>query len=186
MRIRALLSGLAGLLLLTAEVSAQSAVYRDGPAGPRGLNGRTSTTERVPDSPLGPRTDGPGGTGSVGALIFRDPRFQNALLPCDDAFALEQIQATFAEKEARFWNSSLTIAGFDRIRVVSTNPWGQNNIPRRYCTGRAHLSDGRVRTLTYAIMEDQSLIGQTWGVEWCVQGLDRGRSFDPACRMARP
>jgi hypothetical protein len=190
MRIRAFASGLAclaaGLLAFTADAAAQSWTDSDAPYGPRGLNGRTYTTSRVPVSPYGPRTDGPGGTGSLGALIFRDPRFQNVLLPCDAPGPLERIQKTFAQKEERFWNSPLTITGFDSVRLVVTNPWGQNNIPRRYCTARAHLSDGRVRPVSYAIMEDQGLIGLTWGVEWCVHGLDRGRSFDPACRMARP
>lgn len=184
MRIRVLFAGFFGLALMTAGASAQT-VWFGG--GPRGLNGSTYTTGGVPggDYPGG-RVDQLGRLGVAGALLFRDPRFQNALLPCDDSAALERIRARFAEKEARFWNSPLTIAGFDRLRVVASNPWGQNNIPRRYCTGRAHLSDGRVRTVSYAIMEDQGFAGFTWGVEWCVHGLDRGRSFDPACRMARP
>jgi hypothetical protein len=185
MRIRALFAGLFGLALIATDASAQPAHYGDG--GPRGLNGSTYTTGRVPggDYP-GERWDQVRRLGPAGALLFRDPRFQNRLLPCDDSIALERIRETFAQKEERFWNSSLTIAGFDRVRVVSTNPWGQNNIPRRYCTGRALLSDGRVRPVSFAILEDQGIIGSTWGVEWCVHGLDRGRSFDPACRMARP
>ena len=148
----------------------------------RGLNGSTFTTSRIPDPDnLAAQPQGP-----FAALIFRDPRFQDRLLPCDATQPLEQIRARFEQKERRFWNSSLTIVGFDRVALRSTNPWGQNNIPRRYCAARAHLSDGRVRNVDYAIMEDQSLAGFTWGVEWCVNGLDRGRSFDPACRMARP
>ncbi len=185
MRIRALVAGLFGLALIATDAAAQPAHY--GVEGPRGLNGTTYTTGRVPggDYP-GERWDQVRRLGPAGALVFRDPRFQNRLLPCDDSIALDRIRSTFAEKEERFWNSSLTIAGFDRVRLVSTNPWGQNNIPRRYCTGRALLSDGRVRTVSFAILEDQGIIGSTWGVEWCVHGLDRGRSFDPACRMARP
>jgi len=184
MRIRALFAGLFGLALIASDASAQGLWHGDGP---RGLNGSTYTTGRVPGGGYpGAGTDQLGRLGPVGAVFFRDPRFQNALLPCDDAAALDRIRARFAEKEAKFWNSPLTIAGFDRVRVVASNPWGQNTIPRRYCTGRALLSDGRVRTVSYAIMEDQGFSGFTWGVEWCVHGLDRGRSFDPACRMARP
>jgi hypothetical protein len=26
----------------------------------------------------------------------------------------------------------------------------------------------------------------TWGVEWCVVGLDRNWAYNPACKMARP
>lgn len=181
MRIRTLAAGLAGLALFAAAAAAQPAAL-PGTPGARGLHGSTLSTSRIPDGSI----EGPGGMGLFGALLFRDPRFQNALLACDDAAALARIQGAFAEKEARFWGSGLAIAAFDRIRLVATNPWGQNNIPRRYCSGRVHLNDGRVRTVSYAIMEDQGLAGYSWGVEWCVHGLDRGRSFDPACRMARP
>jgi hypothetical protein len=30
------------------------------------------------------------------------------------------------------------------------------------------------------------MIGASWGVEWCVVGLDRNWAYNPACRMARP
>ena len=171
-------------LLCAGAAGAQTLALRDGE--PRGLNGSTYTTARVPAGSSAAVTDDLRMRGLAGVLFFRDPRFQNRLLPCDEPIALEQIRSAFAEKEERFWNSPLAIRGFDRVRLVSTNPWGQNNVPRRFCSARAHLSDGRVRTVSYAILEDQSLIGATWGVEWCVHGLDRGRSFDPACRMARP
>jgi hypothetical protein len=26
----------------------------------------------------------------------------------------------------------------------------------------------------------------TWGVEWCVVGLDRNMAYNPNCQMARP
>ncbi len=179
-----LLATVVTAMLCATAAEAQNLAYRD--AAPRGLNGSTYTTGRVPGDSHAATAEDLRLRGPAGVLLFRDPRFQNRLLPCDEPVALGRIQETFAEKEARFWNSSLAIRGFDRVRLVSTNPWGQNNVPRRFCSARAHLSDGRVRTVDYAILEDQSIIGATWGVEWCVHGLDRGRSFDPACRMARP
>jgi len=30
------------------------------------------------------------------------------------------------------------------------------------------------------------MIGQTYGVEWCVVGLDRNWAYSPSCKMARP
>jgi hypothetical protein len=30
------------------------------------------------------------------------------------------------------------------------------------------------------------MIGATWGVEWCVAGLDRNWAYHPACKMAQP
>jgi hypothetical protein len=187
MRIRhALLALSLAALALPTAAHAQAVWFRDG-TGPRGLAGSTYTTGRVGDEARpGVRERQLRIMGPVGYALFRDPRFQNDLPPCDAGPALERIRSTFAEKEARFWNSSLAIAGIDQVRLVVTNPWGQNTIPRRYCRARAHLTDGRVRTVDYAILEDQGIIGASFGVEWCVRGLDRGRSFDPACRMARP
>jgi hypothetical protein len=49
-----------------------------------------------------------------------------------------------------------------------------------------HLSDGRYKAIHYSIIEDAGIIGWSWGVEWCVNGLDRHRSFAPDCKMARP
>jgi hypothetical protein len=48
------------------------------------------------------------------------------------------------------------------------------------------ISDGSNHTLHYSIGEDTGMIGSTWGVEWCVVGLDRNWAYNPACKMAQP
>jgi hypothetical protein len=40
--------------------------------------------------------------------------------------------------------------------------------------------------LSYSIAEDLGVIGVTWGVEWCITGLDRNFAYAPACKMAEP
>lgn len=153
---------------------------------PRGLNGSTLSTGGFRHHEHQTfQTPATGGTGYA-SLIFRSPIFRNEVPACDDPGALGHMRAQFAQKERRYWNSTLTMAEIDRVRQTASNPWGQNNIPRRYCTARVHFSDGKARTVTYALIEDHAIIGSSTGVEWCVQGLDRGRSFDPACQMARP
>ena len=43
----------------------------------------------------------------------------NADIPgCQDPSVLEKVSSRFAEKEAKFWNSSLTIVAIDRIEVL--------------------------------------------------------------------
>jgi len=59
-------------------------------------------------------------------------------------------------------------------------------IPRRFCTGTAILSDGVKRRIDYSVREGLGLIGVTWGVDYCVLGLDRNWAYAPACQMARP
>ena len=30
------------------------------------------------------------------------------------------------------------------------------------------------------------MIGASWGVEWCVAGIDRNWAYNPTCRLAQP
>jgi hypothetical protein len=114
------------------------------------------------------------------------PRYDGRVPPCDNTWALAKIQHNFATKEGRFWNSSLTIVNIENIRETAFRPWAENTIPRRFCSGVATVSDGVKRPVHYVIAEDLGMIGATFGVEWCVVGLDRNWSFNPACKMARP
>ena len=114
------------------------------------------------------------------------PRFDSQLPACDDSSALSTIQKRFSSKEGRFWNSDLQIVGFGRVREIAFRPWAPETIPRRFCTALANVSDGRQHTVNYSIGEDAGMIGMTWGVEWCVVGLDRNWAYNPACKMARP
>jgi len=36
------------------------------------------------------------------------------------------------------------------------------------------------------VLSDTGMIGASWGVEWCVVGLDRNWAYNPRCKMARP
>ena len=90
------------------------------------------------------------------------------------------------EKESKFWNSALTT----RDTAGSTRrPSGlgiRHKIPRRFCSGDVMLSDGKMRTVHYSIIEDGGFAGFGQGVEWCVTGLDRNWAYSPGCRAARP
>jgi hypothetical protein len=112
------------------------------------------------------------------------PRYDSLLPQCDAALGI--IASRFASKEGRFWNSSLQIVDFAEVRETALRPWAEQTIPRRFCSAQAKISDGLWRPLHYVIAEDTGLIGFSWGVEWCVVGLDRNWAYNPACRMARP
>ena len=120
----------------------------------------------------------------LGYLI--GPRYDSALPPCDEPAALNTIQRRFATKESRFWASDLHIVEFDRIRETAYHPWADSTIPRRFCSGRVLVSDGRWRAVHYSIIEDGGMIGWNWGVQWCVVGVDRNWAYNPQCKMARP
>ena len=112
------------------------------------------------------------------------PNYDGVLPPCEAA--LNKIARRFAQKESRFWNSSLQIVGFQGVRETAFRPWANGTIPRRYCSATAYVSDGRKHRVNYWIGEDTGMIGMTWGVEWCVVGLDRNWAYNPTCKMAQP
>jgi hypothetical protein len=114
------------------------------------------------------------------------PRYDAIVPPCDSGWALDKIRARFGTKESRFWNSDLTLLEFGHIRQIAFRPWAEATIPRRWCSGKVLVSDGRWRPVYYSIIEDGGMIGATWGVEWCVVGLDRNWAYNPNCKMARP
>jgi len=114
------------------------------------------------------------------------PRYDGILPSCDAQAALYKISSRFNMKENDFWHSDLRIIAFDKIRETAFRPWAGNAIPRRYCSAIVDISDGRRTVVHYSIGEDTGMIGMTWGVEWCVVGLDRNWSFNPACKMALP
>jgi hypothetical protein len=105
---------------------------------------------------------------------------------CFDPAVLEKIASYFAEKEAKFWEASVTIAGYEKIRSIAWRPWGLDYIPRRFCTGTAILSNGAKSRIDYSVREDLGIIGATWGVDYCVLGHDHNWAYAPACKMARP
>jgi hypothetical protein len=114
------------------------------------------------------------------------PRYDGILPSCDAEAALYKISSRFNMKENDFWHSDLQIVAFDKIREIAFRPWAGNTIPRRFCSAIVDISNGRRTVVHYSIGEDTGMIGMTWGVEWCVVGLDRNWSFNPACKMALP
>jgi hypothetical protein len=123
------------------------------------------------------------------SLWLSGPRYDAVLPACQDPAVLDKIAARFAERESRFWQSTLLILGFERVHETAFRPWASGApeaIPRRFCSGVAQVSDARKRPVYYWIGEDTGMIGATWGVEWCVVGLDRNWAYNPGCRMARP
>lgn len=116
---------------------------------------------------------------------YRYQPYTGSLPACEDNGVLGTIQSRFGSKESEYWNSALQIVGYDRVRETGYRSNGSDYIPRRYCTARAYMNDGRWRQVTYWVGENLGFIGWGWGVEWCVAGVDRNYAYGPACRAAR-
>ena len=114
------------------------------------------------------------------------PRYDAEIPPCDSGWVLSDIRGNFGTKERRFWNSDLSIMDIGEVRQVAFRPWAEATVPRRWCSGKVLISDGKWRPVHYSIVESGGAIGASWGVEWCVVGLDRNWAYNPRCKMARP
>ena len=112
------------------------------------------------------------------------PSYEGRLPGCEAG--LPVITSQFWEKERAFWNSPLRITAYGNVHETAFRPWQSDNIPRRYCTADAMVSDGKIRTVHYSIIEDGGFASMGQGVEWCVVGLDRNWAYNPACRAAQP
>ena len=117
-------------------------------------------------------------------IYLSGPNYDGVLPPCEAA--LDKIASRFAQKEGRFCNSNLQILDFERVREIAYRPWAAGTIPRRFCSAVATVSDGLKHRVNYWIGEDTGMIGMTWGVEWCVVGLDGNWAYNPVCNMAQP
>ncbi len=112
--------------------------------------------------------------------------YDGDLPACGDQAVLGTISARFARKESEYWNTSLEIVSFDRVKLLAARPWGLDHIPRNFCTARALLNDDSYHDVSYSVTEDTGIIGFGTGVEWCLLGLDRDLAYAPACQLARP
>jgi hypothetical protein len=112
------------------------------------------------------------------------PSYEGRLASCEAA--LPTITSEFWEKESTFWNSPLRITAYGGVHETAFRPRQSDNIPRRYCTADAMVSDGKVRAVHYSIIEDGGFASIGQGVEWCVVGLDRNWAYNPGCRAAQP
>ncbi|MDE2362170.1 MAG: hypothetical protein KGM42_05785 [Hyphomicrobiales bacterium] len=118
----------------------------------------------------------------------RHMSFSGDMPACDDPSILGRISSRFASREGHYWDSGLAIAAFQGVVEVGYRPNGLDYYPRRYCSARAVLNDGKTRKVTYAIGGRESgwlgVLGNN--VDWCVEGLDRNLAYGAQCRAARP
>ena len=116
----------------------------------------------------------------------REFGYTASLPECTDSAVVGLVTKRFNDREQDYRNSSLTIAEVRDVRTVGFRPNGLDLIPRRYCTATVVTSDLVKRKLDYFVVEDGSIIGWTWGVEWCVSGLDFSYAYGGRCHTARP
>lgn len=105
---------------------------------------------------------------------------------CDDAVAVTQLRNRFREKESEYWGSNLEIVEVTQIRTTHFRANGLDFIPRRYCRGTAVLNNRRTSPVYYVLTQEAGMAGNNFGIQFCVAAYDRGWSYTPECKMAKP
>jgi hypothetical protein len=113
---------------------------------------------------------------------------------CDNPAVLSTISWRFDQTENIYWGGVHAIDGYERVREIGFRSDGIDYIPRRYCVARALIFNPRIipmeqrkaRTVVYNVGAAEGILGLSWGVDWCVVGLDRELAYAPACLALRP
>nr|WP_155189414.1 cytoplasmic protein [Roseibium denhamense] len=103
--------------------------------------------------------------------------------------AAASVQSAVAGSVARAkkdYYGGRTILGIDQIREVSYQVNGVSPLARRYCRGKASLSDGSFQSVHYLVEEHAGFLGVSWNVEACLAPLDKWRVYGAHCSTARP
>ena len=101
---------------------------------------------------------------------------------CQDIKVLGKIVERFNWAEKNTWNRGFFLQDIERVRerVVQNN--SQSLIPRRYCRAHARLTNGRHPVLFFLIEGGQGFAGNSFNVEFCLNGYDRWNEYDGSCR----
>ena len=59
----------------------------------------------------------------------------------DDPAVLGEVTSWFNSRDSRFWGP-LRALSYDRVAEIGFRPWGDDLIPRRFCSGRVLLNNG--------------------------------------------
>lgn len=104
---------------------------------------------------------------------------------CADGQVTARIKERFNWADRHTWYSGVSIDAIDYERERAIESFGPSPIDRRYCRGRAWLSNGSKHTIYYRIERGMGLAGTHYKVEFCVPGHDIWRVHDGACRVLR-
>jgi hypothetical protein len=112
--------------------------------------------------------------------------FHHLLPACSEPAVLKDISRKFTVAEANIIHSGLAIAAIDDVRQTGATD-GPSLIDRRYCSGRAWLSNGKTAEVVFLIegpMLGKYSIG--YSVDSCLPSFDPYHVYDGNCLSIRP
>ena len=108
----------------------------------------------------------------------------NSQLPsCSSGKVLSLIVQRFNRAEDTQWYNGIHMGYIARAHEHAYNIYRDSLINRRYCRGKARMSDGKYRRVHFVIEQGMGLAGYGWGVEYCLRGSDRWHAYGGWCRV---
>lgn len=110
---------------------------------------------------------------------------EKRLPDCSASSVQSRVTGSIA-RAAQNYDSGGTIVEIEDIREVSYQVNGISPLARRYCRGKANLSDGSYQSVHYLVEENAGFVGVSYNVEACLSPLDKWRVYGAYCSTVRP
>ncbi|GAB4521075.1 MAG: hypothetical protein Tsb0019_22320 [Roseibium sp.] len=110
---------------------------------------------------------------------------EKRLPDCTAASVQSAVAGSIARAKKDYYGGR-TIVSVDDIREVGYRENGVSPVARRYCLGKAGLSDGSYQSVHYMVEEHAGFVGVGWNVEACLSPLDKWRVYGAGCSTVRP
>jgi len=107
-------------------------------------------------------------------------------LPDCTAASVQSAVAGSVARARKDYYDGRTILNIDGIIEVGYRVNGVSPLARRFCTGKASLSDGSIQAVHYMVEEHAGFVGVSWNVEACLAPLDKWRVYGAYCSTIRP
>ncbi len=104
---------------------------------------------------------------------------------CEDPKVEARIIKDFNWAERKTWQRGIQLMQLSKMHEHRTVNHEGSVVTRRYCMAKAHLSNGKHRSIYYMINDRGGFAGIWWRVTHCVIGLDPWRNHDGHCRAIR-
>ncbi|MBN9673596.1 cytoplasmic protein [Labrenzia aggregata] len=110
---------------------------------------------------------------------------EKRLPECTAAAVQSAVAGSVARAYAGYY-AGRTIVGIDQIQEVDFDVNRVSPLARRYCRGKASLSDGSLQSVHYLVEEHAGFVGVSWNVEACLAPLDKWHVYGAHCSTTRP
>ncbi|MXN63390.1 cytoplasmic protein [Stappia sp. GBMRC 2046] len=117
--------------------------------------------------------------------VYKEPVTDQRIPNCLNASVQRAVTRRVARAYPGYYDGR-KIANLDGVVETAYQIDNPSPLARRYCEGHATLSDGNIHRVYFKVVERQGFVGVSWGVEACLDGLDRWRVYDGYCRTVRP